>query len=310
MFKFTLRQLEIFLTAAEYSSFALAAKFLYMSKPAITKQIQVLESQLDTKLFKQVGRNMRITTEGRRILPQVRKILDEANQLKKFVALGLDREKPMLRFSIGHTFARLIFTSLYYFSRDYVCQYDVAVDPQDIQFKKLELDKVDFLITGLKVDDPKIMSIPFSKVAFFLVAAKSNPLTQIKSLTINDVKNSQFIQIKASQMLDKQLQTKFDLVNKTFSQIMQLETYYSIKDAIKADLGIGVLPETLLSEEMDNLSILPVRQFEFSRTLSLLTNKENKEIKTQFIDFVKSDFKLCKVNIAQCQGTGKFNACR
>ena len=49
-------QLETFLTVAEAGSFNKAAEKLYISPPAVIKQINLLERDLDLRLFLQIGR--------------------------------------------------------------------------------------------------------------------------------------------------------------------------------------------------------------------------------------------------------------
>jgi DNA-binding transcriptional LysR family regulator len=291
MVNFTLRQLQIFLEAATYSSFSEAAKYLHMSKPAVTKQIQVLESQLNVKLFNRLGRGIRLTLEGKRLLPQIKTILDEANKMKKIVELGIDQSKPMLTFSTGHTYSGLLFTAMKHFSKLHDVEFEVFVEPKESGYKRIERGNAIFLLTGVKVDDSNFKYIPFLNVQFYLVAAKSNPSIPKGKITIQDINHLTFLRIKAESH-QTVLLTQNEYVNQHFSKIIQLESYYSIKEAIKSNLGIGVLPETLLYKEMDELNILPIKPLQFKRQIYLITNKEKATIKDQFINYVLTDFKI------------------
>lgn len=57
-------QLEYFLMAAREKNFTSAAKKLYVSQPALSKQIALLEEQLQTKLFYREHRQVRLTYPG------------------------------------------------------------------------------------------------------------------------------------------------------------------------------------------------------------------------------------------------------
>lgn len=61
---------------------AAAARVLHISASAVAQQLQVLERDLDVPLLVRVGRTMRMTEEGARILPQARKLLRDAGDLR------------------------------------------------------------------------------------------------------------------------------------------------------------------------------------------------------------------------------------
>jgi DNA-binding transcriptional LysR family regulator len=55
-----LRQLRTFLAVAEYRSFSIAAERLFVTQPAVSKQIQELENRLGARLFER-GRRLGLT---------------------------------------------------------------------------------------------------------------------------------------------------------------------------------------------------------------------------------------------------------
>ena len=57
-------QLETFLTVAEAGSFNKAAEKLYISPPAVIKQINLLERDLDLRLFLRTHRGLQLTKAG------------------------------------------------------------------------------------------------------------------------------------------------------------------------------------------------------------------------------------------------------
>lgn len=67
-------QLEYFLNVARKGSFTSAAHDLHLTQPALSKQIQLLETELGTLLFIRRPQGVRLTPEGK-------KILEEANEI-------------------------------------------------------------------------------------------------------------------------------------------------------------------------------------------------------------------------------------
>jgi len=71
----SLNWLRVFEAAARTGSFARAAETLNMSRPAVSQQIQALESSLNRQLFKRGARSITLTEAGKAYLPTVAQAL-------------------------------------------------------------------------------------------------------------------------------------------------------------------------------------------------------------------------------------------
>lgn len=72
-----LRDLRYFVAVAEDLSFTRAAERLYVSQPALSKQVRALERQLGFPLFERRAREVVLTPQGAALLPQARMMADE-----------------------------------------------------------------------------------------------------------------------------------------------------------------------------------------------------------------------------------------
>ncbi|MFF0777764.1 MULTISPECIES: LysR family transcriptional regulator [unclassified Streptomyces] len=70
-----LRDLRYFVTVAEELHFTRAAERLYVSQPALSKQIRVLERQLGFQLFDRRPTQLALTAQGEALLPRARELL-------------------------------------------------------------------------------------------------------------------------------------------------------------------------------------------------------------------------------------------
>lgn len=68
-------QLECFLAVANNLNFARAAEELHITQPAVTHQINTLEYELGTKLFRRTTRSVELTGEGLAFLPDTQHLL-------------------------------------------------------------------------------------------------------------------------------------------------------------------------------------------------------------------------------------------
>lgn len=70
-----IKLLNTFSAVAKTGSFSVASKVLDYAQPTVTTHIQLLESELNTKLFERLGHKIKLTPQGERLLYYSEKIL-------------------------------------------------------------------------------------------------------------------------------------------------------------------------------------------------------------------------------------------
>lgn len=82
-----IRNIITFVRIAELQNFSKAARQLGYSQSAVTMQIKQLEEELNAQLFDRIGKHIRLTQAGQRLLPHALEILDGVRR-----AQGITRE--------------------------------------------------------------------------------------------------------------------------------------------------------------------------------------------------------------------------
>ncbi|UGQ11690.1 LysR substrate-binding domain-containing protein [Yinghuangia sp. ASG 101] len=80
------RDLRYFVAVAEELHFTRAAERLYVSQPALSKQIRMLEGQAGAELFERGRREVRLTDAGAALLPHARRVIAEWDAARASVA--------------------------------------------------------------------------------------------------------------------------------------------------------------------------------------------------------------------------------
>ena len=84
-----------------------ASKTLFTSQPGISKQIKLLEEELDVELFERSGKHLvAITPVGERILEQIEEILALVDGIKHAATEFSDEEYGTLSIATTHTQAK------------------------------------------------------------------------------------------------------------------------------------------------------------------------------------------------------------
>lgn len=98
-----LRQLRHFVTVAEELHFGRAARRLHMTQPPLSQSIANLEELLGAPLFVRNRRMVGLTAAGSALLPEARRILEEAGALPELVRRAASGEAGRLALSFVST---------------------------------------------------------------------------------------------------------------------------------------------------------------------------------------------------------------
>jgi len=93
-----LEQLRSFVAVAQLGNFTRAAEHLHLAQPSLSRQIAALESDLGAELFRRARSGSTLTTAGESLLPLARRMLADAESVRRELAelAGLQRGRVRL----------------------------------------------------------------------------------------------------------------------------------------------------------------------------------------------------------------------
>jgi DNA-binding transcriptional LysR family regulator len=108
-----LRQLQLFLAAAEEGSITAAAKRMHLTQPALSRQVKALEEELGVELFTRGAHSVNLTPAGSALLEEGRKLLERAERVVKQVRATAEGEPLRIGYApslagplLGHALER------------------------------------------------------------------------------------------------------------------------------------------------------------------------------------------------------------
>lgn len=99
----SLHQLRCFLATLEHGSFTAAASVLGYAQPSISEQVRLLEQQLDTTLFRRVGRGLVPTEAARALQPHAAAAMAAVDEAGRAVASVRELLTGTVRFGVFRT---------------------------------------------------------------------------------------------------------------------------------------------------------------------------------------------------------------
>ena len=190
-----LRQLRYFVTVAQELHFGRAAEQLQITQPALSKQIRVLETELEIQLFIRTKRTVKLTQAGEVFLVQAQQLLqqtEKAIKLAKRTALG-----EVGRLTIGFTV-----TATYTVLPELIGRFRVRYPQVEVQMLELcteaqvaALNKgeIDLGFLHPPIDSRGLELYPILAEEFVAVLPKQHHLLSKQSLYLTDLAKESFI---------------------------------------------------------------------------------------------------------------------
>jgi len=108
----TLHQLRLFVAVSKYQNITTASRNLYISQPAVSRQLKLLAEECRVRLYRIHGRGIELTTAGRSLLNNVTPLLDSFAELERFGTETRGSKNGVLTIGGSHTPSAFLLPSL------------------------------------------------------------------------------------------------------------------------------------------------------------------------------------------------------
>lgn len=221
------------------------AERLYTSQPGVSKQIRMLEEELDVQIFQRKGKNLsEITPVGEVIIGIAAEILDKVENIKRVAADFSHERRGSLSVATTHTQARYVLPDI--ISR-FMAQYpDVALHmhqgtPRQIS-ELAAKGSVDFAIAteALELFDNLIM-MPCYRWNRSVIVRPDHPLADEERLTLELLAGYPIVTYVFGFTGRSQLDRAFNAAGLKPRVVFTAADADVIKTYVKMNLGVGII---------------------------------------------------------------------
>lgn len=288
-----LRQLNTLVTIAKVGNFTQAGEILGYAQSTVTTQIQLLEQELNTKLFERLGKNVALTFQGTKFLTYAQQILRLTAEAQQAVAVG-DTLKGSLTIGSVESLCVTLLPKIVKEFRHRYPEVEISLKLGNCQeFNKLlwenKLDIAFFLDREIKLTD---LTVAFSQSEpMVFLAAPDHPLTTKPSITPEDLSGQPLILTGNGCGYRTVLENILAQTGVRLITAMETGSIQAIKQFTIGGLGITVLPLSAVNEDvqLQRLTILPWKGPDF-KMLTQVVHHKDKWISPPlqaFLDLVK-----------------------
>jgi len=255
--KFTLKQLEVFVTVARSQSVSRAAEVLSLSQSATSTSLMELERQFDCQLFDRLGKRLQLNGLGAQLLPSAVDILDRAQELEASLRGrgGFGALNVGATLTVGNYLATLFigrFMQLHPESRIQLRVHNTATVVQQVLNYELDLG----MIEG-EAYAPELMVEPWLEDELVVFAAPQHPLAG-KTATLDQLAQQPWILRELGSGTREAFDRAIHTHQRQINVRLELEHTEAIKRAVESGLGIGCISRLALRDAFRRGSLLPI----------------------------------------------------
>jgi DNA-binding transcriptional LysR family regulator len=275
-----LRRLRIYAAVAEGGSFTAAASALYLSQPAVSQQMAILEREAGVALFERVPRGIRLTPAGQLLAERTARLLAETDaiedELRRFgagmqevhlgafpidgveiVALAIRayRERhPNMRVVLTPAHANDIVAQLHNsrIAVGLVWDYDFAPQAADPVFDRVEL-----------LADPLRIVLP-----------ADHPAAGEKEVALRDLAEEPWIVRAHRPPYARAFEQMCRIAGFEPRIAFRTDNYQAIQALVAAGIGLGLAPRLSLAPRRRDIVAVPMAAPAFARRIAALAVPE------------------------------------
>ena len=269
------QQLRGFCYAASAGSISKAAKRMSLSQPAVSQQIQTLESELNVTLFIRRGARIHLTHDGELLLEMARPLIQDLEHL--------DKEFHQRRQEIdeGHIEVAAGSSTILYFLPKHVEAFRRAYPKIEVRLQnvtgleglqRLRAGLVDFAVGPLMEAPADITFHPIVSYVPVVITCLDHPLVYKPRLTLLEMSRYPLILPPRNLSTWGMVDSTFKKHGLSYQVAMEVGGWEVIKKYVELGLGISVIISIGITGE-ERLEVIPAGEFFPKRTYGVVLRK-------------------------------------
>ncbi len=272
------------LAVVEFNSYTHAAEHLSLTQPAVTQHIKQLEKELNIKIFNRVGNEIKPTNEGNIAIRYARRIIALYQNMEQSI---LDEQRNITRLTVGitHTAESNAVAEVLgkYSAKNPGTSITIITDAISNLYDMLKNYEVDLAVVEGKVQDDSINSLLLDTDSLVLVVSNNHPLAKKSMVTINELKKQPLILRRPSSGTRNLFTAHLESNNMSldeFNVILEVDNIATIKDLIRRDIGVSILPRSVCLNELKKgkITVLPIENLSMIREINILYHSDFKHV--------------------------------
>ena len=253
-----------FYYVCEFKSITKAANFLYVSQPAITKQIKKLENLLGKNLIIRTSKGIKLTEDGLYLYNEIKNSIETLNATEATFKEIRDKYNIVLNIEAGHsTLKKFLLKALIEFNKIHPeIKFKVSIHPYHESMQLLKEGKIDLKFLSMEKYTDKSNDIQiekFMEVDDIFVISKNMKKNYPKKINLLELNNYPTVVLTDDMISRKIIDKHFEKNNLQFKPKYELSSTWLIEEYVSLDAGIGVVVKQHIIDKLESGELIEVK---------------------------------------------------
>ncbi len=247
-----LSQLKAFLAVAQDRSFSRAAEKLYLTQPAVSKQIQALEEALGMRLFDRVGRSILLTQAGNILHDHAHIAFQTLEEARETINQLRGLQRGHLRISAASTIGTYMLPQpLGELKAQFPgIEISLAITNKARVVQQVLSHEVELGFVGPPVEPAELEMEEYLLDELVLIMAPTHRLAREESVGVAELVEEVFILREQGSGTREIMEEELGRVRVSLKKAMELGSTEAIKQAVAANLGVSIVSKFAISLEI------------------------------------------------------------
>ncbi len=289
----TIRHLKVFVCVAEHMSMTRAAQELFVAQPAVSNTIAEIEKNYGVQLFERINKRLFLTDEGKSLLIKAQSVLSAFDEFEE-AAVG-SSERPKLKIGSSLTIGKQRIPSLLSSLKNSFPHIDfqISINQTSIIESKILSGTLDFAFIQGKPSNTSIRSRLVECNTLAVVCGRDYDIPE--EVTLKELCRYELLLREDEGVSREFLDHIFARESIVVNPVMESISNQALISAAVQNLGVTILPESLLRRQLQNGSLRKIKVFdyEFTRNSYLIYHKDKtfSSVKKEIFDYCHKNYR-------------------
>ena len=272
-------QLKAFYYSVKCGSLSAAAEALYITQPAVTKQIQQLHATYGIKLLNRFGKKMVLTDAGEVLYDFASKIFEAEIQAEEILRDFQQRKSGRIRIHASESFGAYYLPFMVnLFRKKYPAPIQISVNifPNPVVIENTAKLETDLGFVSYPLEHKKLLVREVLEDRLVLIAPPSHPFSRKKVLHPRHLEGQPIIMHEKGSGTRDIIDAFLRNNNLSVSISLELSNNEAIKRAVEQGMGLSLISEHVVREEIHGkkLKAIPFADPSLKRKFYLIHHKD------------------------------------
>lgn len=255
---------KIYYYVCEFKNLTKAANILYVTQPAITRQIKKLEESLGKTLVIRTTKGIELTNEGQLLYNEIKAPMERILHAENTFKYKLDNYETNLKIIAGHfTIKKILLPAMTKFNKKHPkVKFEMNTYPFSKAIQKLrrnEADLIFFTKDELTESYNDIITKNICEIQDILVVSSEVKRKYPNKISILDLNRFPTISKPENSSCRNMIDKYFKEAGQKFIPTYELSNYWLVDEYVRLGLGVGFEIKQFIEDDLQNENLVEIK---------------------------------------------------